>query len=350
MAKAQRKSQKILVASVLSGLVIIATGLMLLSGRATNLSADLNNSGKVDVFDLSILLSKWGTNTSTHDLNSDSIVNIFDLSILLGQWGGSGIANTCPAYPATPDASCTGPTSSNLPLWTGGDEFRTDGQVVENVEIRTGGLYVPANNVTFRNVKIVYTGALEESFTMVNLNYNTGTVFENCELDGQGKVARGITGSGVTVRGCEIYGVGNAVETDTPLVVENNYFHHICTADGTDWHSDGIQTPESADNVTVRHNTILLCGPETGAINIMGTPEDPATNVLIENNLFAGGGYTMYAGIGANYKVINNRFSTQVYPKVGYYNIWYWDPDQDGDVTRSGNVIHETNAPANDNL
>ncbi|HET6613062.1 MAG TPA: hypothetical protein VFG83_13785 [Kofleriaceae bacterium] len=98
-------------------------------------------------------------------------------------------------------------------------------------------------------------------------------------------------------------------------------------------------------------NTIILTGPETGAINVMGDASDPATDVIIENNLFAGGGYTMYTTeVGENYQVINNHFSTQIYPKVGFYNIWYWGDDPGAGITRTGNVIHETGAPADDNL
>jgi hypothetical protein len=281
-------------------------------------------------------------------------------SVLAGCGGSSGSAadpgdsndgwvDHCPAFPSFPDASCTGPTSSGLPLYTGSLELRTDDQVIENVEMRIDqGLYVPASHVTFRNVKIVFTGALDSDFTMVNLNYNSGTVFQDCELDGQGNVARAITGSGVTVLNCHIHHVGNAIETETPLVAEGNYIHDIYEPDGTDWHADGIQTPMSSHGVTIRHNTVFGRDPSTSAI--MGTPTDPATDVLIEHNLLAGGGYTVYAGPGTNYRVADNHFSTQLHPKVGYYNIWYWDPSEDGDVVRSGNLIHETGAPANDNL
>lgn len=256
----------------------------------------------------------------------------------------------CAAYPNFPDETCTGPVGELAP-WTGGDEFRTDGQVVENVEIRTEyGLYVPADRVTFRNVRIVYTGALDGTFTMANLNYNEGTVFENCEFDGRSRVARAISGSGASVRNCNIHHVGNAIETDTPLVAEHNYIHDIYSPAGTDWHADGIQTPESAGNVIVRHNTILLTGPETGAVNIMGTLADPAAHVVIEHNLMAGGGYTVYAGPGVDYRIVENHFSTRTYPRVGYWNLWYWDRGQDGEIVREGNVIHETGAPADDNL
>lgn len=49
--------------------------------------ADLNNSGKVDIQDLSYLLTKWGTNNITADINGDGSVTILDLSILLSFYG-----------------------------------------------------------------------------------------------------------------------------------------------------------------------------------------------------------------------------------------------------------------------
>jgi len=47
--------------------------------------ADLNSDGKVNVFDLSILLRNWNK-SGQDDLNNDGKVNIFDLSILLRSW------------------------------------------------------------------------------------------------------------------------------------------------------------------------------------------------------------------------------------------------------------------------
>lgn len=52
---------------------------------------DLNDDGAVNVFDLSILVSHWGSSSANQcqgDINQDGIVNVFDLSILLSHWGG----------------------------------------------------------------------------------------------------------------------------------------------------------------------------------------------------------------------------------------------------------------------
>jgi len=54
-----------------------------------NLPGDLNSDNSVNVTDLSILLSNYGTANSTADINSDGTVNILDMSILLSNYGKS---------------------------------------------------------------------------------------------------------------------------------------------------------------------------------------------------------------------------------------------------------------------
>ncbi len=49
--------------------------------------ADLNLDGKINIRDLSILVSKWGRTGTVADINGDNKVNIRDLSILVSRWG-----------------------------------------------------------------------------------------------------------------------------------------------------------------------------------------------------------------------------------------------------------------------
>ncbi len=50
-------------------------------------SSDINGDGKVDLTDLSILISNWGsTKNRKVDLNGDGKVNLADVSILLSKW------------------------------------------------------------------------------------------------------------------------------------------------------------------------------------------------------------------------------------------------------------------------
>ena len=51
-----------------------------------NLRGDINSDNVVNMTDLSMLLTAYGTNNTNVDLNSDSIVDIFDLSILLSNF------------------------------------------------------------------------------------------------------------------------------------------------------------------------------------------------------------------------------------------------------------------------
>ncbi|MCE7936976.1 hypothetical protein DYH10_04300 [Candidatus Saccharibacteria bacterium CPR2] len=60
---------------------------ILRSSAAAPAKWDLNQDRIVNVFDLSMLLSKWNGNDQTADINNDNSVNIFDLSILLAHWG-----------------------------------------------------------------------------------------------------------------------------------------------------------------------------------------------------------------------------------------------------------------------
>src|SRR5438067_2017322 len=71
------------------------------ASRASSISADLNHDGTVNVFDLSILLSKWGTSDATSDLNHDGTVNIFDLSALLSAWGQTASSTPTPSPTST---------------------------------------------------------------------------------------------------------------------------------------------------------------------------------------------------------------------------------------------------------
>jgi hypothetical protein len=58
------------------------------SDRRAPGSADLNNDGKVNLIDFSILLFHWNTDHAIADLNSDGRVNLTDFSILLFNWTG----------------------------------------------------------------------------------------------------------------------------------------------------------------------------------------------------------------------------------------------------------------------
>ena len=50
-------------------------------------TGDANNDSAVDLLDLSILATWWGTTNTDADFNSDGTVDLLDLSILASAWG-----------------------------------------------------------------------------------------------------------------------------------------------------------------------------------------------------------------------------------------------------------------------
>jgi hypothetical protein len=104
LGKLVRKQQsKNFVIAVLTGIAVAGAGYYLLtSSAAQNPAADLNSDSKVDVLDLSTLLSNWNKTGSAikGDLNGDSVVNVLDLSILLGSWGAVTAAPGTPYWSA----------------------------------------------------------------------------------------------------------------------------------------------------------------------------------------------------------------------------------------------------------
>jgi len=80
-----------------------------------NLPGDLNSDNSVNVTDLSILLSNYGTSSSTADINSDGTVNILDMSILLSHYGQS----ITQAVPSIPTGLAATPGDGSVALkWT----------------------------------------------------------------------------------------------------------------------------------------------------------------------------------------------------------------------------------------
>jgi hypothetical protein len=65
----------------------VLNGVSFGSGSPAAKTGDLNNDGLINVIDLGIFLSNWGsTSRPSSDLNSDGYVNVIDLGILLSNW------------------------------------------------------------------------------------------------------------------------------------------------------------------------------------------------------------------------------------------------------------------------
>lgn len=244
-----------------------------------------------------------------------------------------------------PDAGSTGPRVALVPR-SGNMVIRTDGEVVEGIDL-TGTIHVAANNVTIRNVRLrwpagVVAGAGDFAMISMERAYS-GLRVEDCDISGGGEVYKAVAAWTVAVRRCNIHEIGHGVETSSNFVVEDNWIHGT-TDGGKGWHVDGVIVSVGSNGV-VRHNRISLEDP-AGATATVGLWAElgPVSNMLVENNLLAGGSYSIYAmpvtDSMTGVRFVNNRFSTVVGPRVGIWGVWY--PTLPADLVRSGNVIHET--------
>lgn len=77
-----------------------------------NLSGDLNNDNAVNIQDLSILLSNYGTTNAAADINGDGIVSILDLSVLLSNYGRTISAAPTVTLTANPTSVNSGGSST----------------------------------------------------------------------------------------------------------------------------------------------------------------------------------------------------------------------------------------------
>ena len=135
----------------------------------------------------------------------------------------------------------------------------------------------------------------------------------------------------MTVRRANIYGCENGFDADQNFDIEDSYIHDLYQS--VQAHTDGLQSAIGS-NITINHNrfyaeTPSLCGAEQGkdcggtsAINVNNNASGPhTTNLIISNNLLAGGSYTLYCPIPSmtNVQVFGNRFSRLYYPDGGNF-------------------------------
>jgi pectate lyase len=252
-----------------------------------------------------------------------------------------------------PDASNTGPTGS-LTESTGNITVSTPGTVIANRKIN-GCITIRASNVTIRNSEINCNG-----FAGIYNNRtlgHTGLLVEDTEIEcGHKPGQTGISNSNFTVRRTELFGCENIIWAERNVVIEDNYLHDpipCCSWPEPKPHTDSIQIPTNAVNIRVSHNRVYggyIDQSDFG--NAALTMGGNVSGVVVDNNIFAGGGYTVYCeqeqlsgGVSGSppFAITNNRFSRIFRSTVGGFG-----PSRScSDEIQSGNVYHETGEPLN---
>jgi hypothetical protein len=220
----------------------------------------------------------------------------------------------------------------------------TANTVIDSRDIR-GCVSVNAPGVVIRRSKITCTSFLAVG-SRADWYSGAGLVLEAVEIScGNTNGATGVGDYNITIRRANIHSCENGFDIDGHITVEHSYIHDLIPYDpATDPHSDGAQITAVGSNISILHNTIHV-SDGTAAIISPKVSDGLVSNVLIKDNLMAGGSYTLYCqqgGSGNNYRVIDNHFSTLLYPAVGEYGAWVECEDE---VQVSGNVYHETGLP-----
>ncbi len=248
-----------------------------------------------------------------------------------------------------PGPSDTGvPEGTRLAAVEGDQTFALAGAVVEDRDIR-GCVTVTAPGVTLRRVRVRDC----PRDPVVDVGYGLqGILLEDCEIDGGrlNPTASGVGYEGFTVRRCEIHGTGNGVHMSADVVVEDSWVHDLVEGEAT--HNDAVIT-NGGSRFVVRRNTLENRHTQTAVIALFGDHQ-PVVDVVVEGNLLAGGGYTIYGGSvagkphsegAASIRVTGNHFQRTFFPDGGRYGpVHGFDPARPGNVW-AGNVWHDTGAP-----
>ena len=216
----------------------------------------------------------------------------------------------------------------------------TDNAIVENLII-DGHVEVYGKNVTVRNNQILQSG--ENWAVALRTTTNVVVTHNTMGVTGAPRLAVGVKdiygdSTNATVSYNDISNASTGIQMYAGLV-ERNYIHDLGMNDGD--HINGFTSNLGTDPLTIRNNTILVKFNQTDAISLF---QDFGVegNRVVTGNLIAGGGYTVYGGMGSmgksfNIQFTNNRFSTIYYPNGGSYGpVAYFDSSGAGNVA-SGN-------------
>lgn len=240
-----------------------------------------------------------------------------------------------------PDTSNTGVRdwSRLRPVSTGMEVF-TAGAVVENVD-SSRYINVRAPNVTIRNSRF----RAVDFYPVRVFDGIKGTVLEDVEIDGKGSASSnaGLAGSPWVGRRLNIHHVHDGAKLGSDCVLEDSYVHDLLTSAATP-HYDCLQATGTGRRIRIsRCNLRCGSGPGYTSAIILKTDFGPIDDVLIEDCLIGGGGFTVYSrdggkGYGAptNVRLHRNRFSRDF--TFGLFSV-------DGSIEKVGNVWDDTGRP-----
>ena len=245
-----------------------------------------------------------------------------------------------------PDATNTGvPRGASLTRVNGTKYLDRPGMVFSGREVH-GDIIVRADNVTIENTRVIS----ESDYPIRNFfgeSIPTGTVIRDVEIDMQGQTeGKGIAFDNYTATRVWFHNGLDCAHTGRNVTITDSFCDLPLLPEDSPAHADGFQS-DGGGNLTFRHNTIRNPNPQTAAI-LMSTNTDGIRDVVIDDNLMSGGGYTVYCGTGEggvvpNETYTNNRISREFFRRGGRFgpttecekvdvrfgNVWDGAPLQD---------------------
>jgi len=244
-------------------------------------------------------------------------VAIFDMS------AATEIRGDLRTLPSYPDAGNTGvPSGTQMTTHNGNLTVTADNTVISNMVIY-GSVLVDADNVTFKNVKVITS----DFYAVRVMGDAKNFTMQDSEVDGRGTTATAIQGKGTFLRN-NIHGAENGIDVpggDGPTLIKDNYIHGLQNTGAP--HYDGIQI-DGAHDVTITHNTVVNEHGQTSAIMLSNYWEG-LYNITVDNNRLWGGGYTIYLGDGFDggevlvdtIKITNNQVGGGGYGDYAFYGL-----------------------------
>jgi hypothetical protein len=256
-------------------------------------------------------------------------------------------AQACPAYPAFPDANCTGvPAGVMLTAYTGPCTVTTGGAVIDAKTVNCAPLSIRAKNVVIRNSRVngsvsTPSGVLDYSFSI--------TDSEVVAPRATGVESTGLGEANFTALRVDVSGGNRSVYCRRNCTVRDSWVHGQTIASSPRIHASGIRQSQGA---TLVHNRILCEAADTPSgggcsANLTGYGDfEPVQHNHIEKNLFVatpagacayGGssgddGSKPYGNQASNIVFVDNVFERGRGGKCGYYF-----PITDFDSSRPGN-------------
>lgn len=246
---------------------------------------------------------------------------------------------------------------------SGGLTVTADNTVIDGYKV-SGGIQVRAQNVVIKNSWVTHSAGGASGTGVININPGYSATIDHNVLDGSNATHTCIWNEGrsMTATANECIGANDGIfswasragvdGTGDNFVIERNWLHAF-TTQAANGHVDGFQT-EGAKHGVIRHNAIDVTQGQTAAISIWNSRKS-AEDILVDDNLLAGGGFTVYAEdyspseaspaggyTVTNVRFTNNKFSNAHYECVGAYGVWFTRGAPSDGWKRTGNVLLET--------